>query len=62
MIPVTDKNRESLVDLYIDKFIEGMTKSDMESFIIEKLYLELDLMTNETLENEISDTFPEILR
>jgi hypothetical protein len=62
MIPVTDKNRESLVDLYIDKFIEGMTKSDMEAFIIEKLYLELDLMTNETLENEISDTFPEILR
>jgi hypothetical protein len=62
MITVTDKNRESLVDLYVDRFIESMTKSDMEAFISEKLYLELDLMTNETLENEISDTFPEILR
>jgi len=54
-------NRDQLVDTYINKYIDEMTRKDMEEMLYGLMESDLDGISNEQLIREISDTYPELL-
>ena len=54
-------NRDQLVDTYINKYIDDMTRKDMEEMLYGLMESDLDGISDEQLICEISDTYPELL-
>ena len=54
-------NRDQLVDTYINKYIDDMTRKDMEEMLYGLIESDLDSISDEQLIREISDTYPELL-
>jgi len=54
-------NRDQLVDTYINKYIDEMTRKDMEEMIYDMLQFDFDNISDEQLIREVADTYPELL-
>ena len=61
MILVTDKNREDILDKYAESVLDGMDFQSLWELAYNSIRDSKDLMENEALENEIIETYPEIL-
>lgn len=62
MINITDSNRDDILESYVSRLVENMdTNSALE--LLEELLLEKkDIMSNESLEDEIIEFDPDLLR
>lgn len=58
---VTDKNREDIIESYASRLLDDMDFDTLYAFAYEQLVESKDLMTNESLEDEIKEYYPEIL-
>ena len=54
-------NRDQLVDTYINKYIDEMTRKDMEEMLYDMLQFDLDNISDEQLIREVADTYPELI-
>lgn len=61
MIKVTDKNRDQIIEDYVDNLIDGMDWDALYAFAYEQLIESKNLMENHALEAEINDYFPYLL-
>lgn len=61
MIKVTDKNRDDIIDKYATYVLDSMKFQEIWDLAYESICNSKDLMDNESLENEILETYPEIL-
>ena len=61
MITVTDKNRDDILDKYCDHIIETMDMQRIIEIAYDSIRDSRDLMSNESLEDEIKEFYPEIL-
>ncbi len=61
MTNVTDKNRDKIIEDYVDTLIDGMDFDTLYAFAYEQLLESKSLMDNHALENEIIDYCPHIL-
>lgn len=61
MIMITDKNREQILDSYAEYILDGMDFNSLWELAYNHIRDSKDLMENEALENEILDSYPEIL-
>jgi uncharacterized UPF0160 family protein len=60
-IMVTDKNREEIIQSYVQRLLDDMDFDTIYTFVYETLVDSKDLMDNIALENEIKDYYPELL-
>ena len=58
---VTDKNREEIIQSYVQRLLDDMDFDTIYTFVYETLVDSKDLMDNIALENEIKDYYPELL-
>ena len=58
---VTDKNRDQIIEDYVDNLIDGMDWDTLYAFAYEQLIESKSLMENHALELEINDYFPYLL-
>ena len=54
-------NRDQLVDTYINKYIDEMTRKEMEEMLYGLMESDLEDISDEQLIYEVSNTFPELL-
>lgn len=62
MIKITDKNRDQIIEDYVDVLIEGMDFDALYAFAYEQLLENKNLMDNNSLEIEINNYFPDLLQ
>jgi hypothetical protein len=60
-IIVTDKNREDILDIYSESILDGMDFQSLWELAYNSIRDSKDLMSNESLEDEILEYYPEIL-
>ena len=58
---VTDKNRDEIIENYVNALLDNMDWDSLYQYAKESLTDSKELMSNESLENEIKDYCPEIL-
>lgn len=61
MITVTDKNRDNIIDRYTEHLLDGMTFQELWNLAYDAIHNSKELMSNEALESEVLDYYPEIL-
>lgn len=61
LIKVNDKNREGLIDSYIDQTLDSMDLNSVLQLAREYLENNLKEYSNEQLEKEISEYYPDLL-
>lgn len=61
MRQVTDTNRDMIIEEYACAVLNGMDFSSLWDFAFECLVEKKDLLTNDVLQDEIVDYYPEIL-
>lgn len=61
MITINDKNRDDIIDKYATYILDSMKFQEIWDLAYESIRNSKDLMDNEPLENEILETYPEIL-
>ena len=61
MTMVTDKNREEIIDKYVQHLLDSMSFKSLWSLAYDYVYNSKDLMDNEPLEQEILECCPEVL-
>lgn len=61
MTKITDKNREGLIDAYIDQTLDSMDLKSVLELAREYLQKNLQEYSNEQLENEINEYYPDLL-
>lgn len=61
MVKVTDKNRDSIIETYVNTIIDGMDINSLADLLYGLLIDKKDLMSNESLEQEINEFYPELL-
>lgn len=62
MIPVTDKNRDEIIEKYATYLLDSMDFQAVWELAYESIHNSKDLMENEALENEILDYCPNMLQ
>ena len=60
-IIVTDKNREKITDIYCNRLLDDMDFSTLYCFAFDMLKDSKSGITNEQLENQIIDYYPDLL-
>ena len=55
-------NRDQLVDTYINKYIDEMTRKDMEEMLYGLMESDFERISDEQLIKEIKYTHPELLK
>jgi hypothetical protein len=61
MIMVTDKNRDDILDNYCEYILDNIDFKGLLELAYNTIKDSKDLMTNESLEDEILEYYPEIL-
>lgn len=61
MTKITDKNREGLIDSYIDQTLDSMDLNSVLQLAREYLENNLKEYSNEQLEKEIEEYYPDLL-
>jgi hypothetical protein len=61
MRQVTDANRDMIIEEYAGAILDGMDFGSLWDFAFECLVEKKDLLTNDVLQEEIGDYYPEIL-
>ena len=61
MRQVTDTNRDMIIDEYVGAILDGIDSDSLWEFAFECLVEKKDLLTNDVLQEEIQDFYPEIL-
>lgn len=61
MIKVNDKNRDEIIENYVEGILDGMDFDTLYAYAFECLRDSKDLMENEALESEILDYYPHLL-
>jgi len=61
MIKISDINRTSMIESYVTEILDGMDFDTLYTFAYESLVEKKELLDNLNLENEISETYPELL-
>lgn len=61
MIMVTDKNREEILDKYVESVLDNMDFQSLWELAYDSIRDSKDLMENEALENEILELYPSVL-
>lgn len=61
MIMVTDKNREEILDKYVESVLDNMDFQSLWELAYDSIRDSKDLMENEALESEILDYYPDLL-
>lgn len=59
---ITEQNREQLIADYADRILDDMDHKTMSRIIYDMLVDEKETYTNEELETEIMDYYPDLLR
>ena len=62
MIIVTDKNRDEIIEQYVNHLIDNMDWDSLYELATESLTNSKDLMDNKALEDEILEYCPQILK
>lgn len=62
LIKVNDKNREGLIDSYIDQTLDSMDLNSVLQLAREYLENNLKEYSNEQLEKEIEEYYPDLLQ
>ena len=60
-IKVGDINRTSIIESYVTEILDGMDFDTLYTFAYESLLEKKELLDNLVLENEILETYPELL-
>ena len=60
-IIVTDKNRQDITSVYCHRLLDDMDFDTLYSFAYDMLRDNKEGLTNEQLQNQISDYYPDIL-
>lgn len=61
MIQVTDKNRDDIIERYVDALIDSMDMDTLIETTRDYLIASKDILENNVLEDEIKDYFPAVL-
>lgn len=62
MIIVTDKNRDEIIEQYVNTLVDNMDWDSLYELATESLTNSKDLMDNKALEDEILEFYPELLQ
>jgi len=62
MIKVSDINRRSIIESYVTEILDSMDFDTLYTFAYENLMDQKELMDNASIENEILETYPELLQ
>lgn len=58
---ITDKNRDEIIEQYVNNLVDNMDWDALYELATESLMNSKDLMENEALESEILDYYPDLL-
>lgn len=62
MINITDSNRDDILESYVSRLVENMDTNSAFELLEELLLEKKDIMSNESLEDEIIEFDPDLLR
>ena len=61
MQKINDDNREDIIDAYCNRVVEGMGTKELVQFVYDVLYDSKSEYTDEQLETEIMDYYPDLI-
>ena len=59
--PLTEMNRQALVEAYIDRVLDNMSTKDLIRIVGDQLEENISSYTDEELISEVEDYYPELL-